>query len=164
MQQIPLGRIVRFAIATAMRQDKICRVEWGNFDRQNKMLLTRDRKDPRRRNGNDQHIPLLVVSGYDACKIIEEQRTFTGTNGGRIFPYNGRSVGTAFRRQCRALEGTSRPFEPGFSIEQVALVTGPQGMENATPLYHFLKPQHLHDLSAKEPAGPLLPPVRVSVV
>jgi integrase len=55
---------------------------------------------------------------------------------GRIFPYNGRSVGTAFRRQCRELkiedlhfhdlrhEGTSRLFEAGFSIEQVALVTG----------------------------------------
>nr|WP_316231698.1 tyrosine-type recombinase/integrase [Bradyrhizobium sp. SZCCHNR1051] len=48
----------------------------------------------------------------------------------------GRSVGTAFRRQCQQLkiddlhfhdlrhEGTSRLFEAGFSIEQVALITG----------------------------------------
>jgi hypothetical protein len=28
------------------------------------MLLIRDRKDPRRKNGNDQRIPLLHVSGY----------------------------------------------------------------------------------------------------
>ncbi len=46
---------------------------------------------------------------------------------GRIFPYNGKSVGTAFRRQCRELkiedlhfhdlrhEGTSRLFEAGVS-------------------------------------------------
>lgn len=27
-QQIPVGRIVRFAVATAMRQDEIIRVEW----------------------------------------------------------------------------------------------------------------------------------------
>ena len=27
-----------------------------------------------------------------------------GNSSGRIFPYNGRSVGTAFRRQCRALK------------------------------------------------------------
>ncbi|WP_198022751.1 MULTISPECIES: hypothetical protein [unclassified Methylosinus] len=29
---IPLGRIVRFAIATAMRLDEICRVAWEDFD------------------------------------------------------------------------------------------------------------------------------------
>ncbi|WP_159726793.1 hypothetical protein [Methylosinus sp. Ce-a6] len=28
---IPLGRIVRFAIATAMRLDEICRVAWDDF-------------------------------------------------------------------------------------------------------------------------------------
>jgi integrase len=50
-QQIPLGRIVRFAVATAMRQEEICRIEWADFDRENKMLLIRDRKDPRRKNG-----------------------------------------------------------------------------------------------------------------
>lgn len=102
-QQIPLGRIIRFAVATAMRQDEICRIEWADVDRGNKMLLIRDRKDPRRKNGNDQRIPLLNVSGYDAWTIIEEQK-FTGSNAGRIFPYNGRSVGTAFRRQCRELK------------------------------------------------------------
>ena len=118
-----------------MRQDEICRIEWTDFDLENKMLLIRNRKDPRRKNGNDQRIPLLDVSGYDACQLVEEQRKFAGGNRGRIFPYNGRSVGTAFRRQCRELkiedlhfhdlrhEGTSRLFEAGFSIEQVALVT-----------------------------------------
>jgi integrase len=54
----------------------------------------------------------------------------------RIFPYNSRSVGTAFRPACRELkiedlhfhdlrhEGASRFFEAGFTIQQVALVTG----------------------------------------
>jgi len=62
LQQIPLGRIIRFAVATAMRQDEICRIEGPDFDRENKMLLIRDRKDPRRKNGNDQRIPLLDVA------------------------------------------------------------------------------------------------------
>jgi hypothetical protein len=48
-QQIPLGRIVRFAVATAMRQEEICRIEWADFDPENKMLLVRDRKDPRKK-------------------------------------------------------------------------------------------------------------------
>jgi integrase len=31
-QQIPVGRIIRFAVATAMRQDEIATVEWRDFD------------------------------------------------------------------------------------------------------------------------------------
>jgi integrase len=154
-QQIPLGRIIRFAIATAMRQEEICRVAWPDFDASNKMLLIRDRKDPRRKNGNNQRIPLLDVSGYDASAIIEEQRRFLKSGGGRIFPYNSRSVGTAFRRQCRDLkiedlhfhdlrhEGTSRLFEAGFSIEQVALVTGHRDWKMLRRYTH-LKPEGLH--------------------
>jgi hypothetical protein len=65
------------------------------------VLLIRDRKHPRKKNGNNQRIPLLDVTGYDPCAIIEEQRRMTGQELGRIFPYNGRSVGTAFRRVCR---------------------------------------------------------------
>ncbi len=47
-QQIPVGRIIRFAVATAMRQDEICRIEWADFDPGARMLLIRDRKDPRK--------------------------------------------------------------------------------------------------------------------
>jgi hypothetical protein len=98
------ARIIRFAVATAMRQDEIARVEWRDFDASGRTLLIRNRKDPRKKKGNDQRIPLLDVSGYDACKIIEEQGRFSNIREGRIFPYNGRSVGTAFRRQCRDLK------------------------------------------------------------
>jgi integrase len=98
-QQIPVDRIVRFAVATAMRQDEIVRVEWRDWDASNRMLLIRDRKDPRKKNGNDQRIPLLDVSGYDAMKIIEEQGRFSNSREGRIFPYNGKSIGTAFPMQ-----------------------------------------------------------------
>lgn len=162
-QQIPLGRIVRFAVATAMRQEEICRIEWADFDREKKMLLVRDRKDPRRKSGNNQHIPLLDVCGYDACAIINEQRTYSGKNSGRIFPYNGRSVGTAFRRQCQELtildlhfhdlrhEGTSRLFEAGFSIEQVALVTGHKDWKMLRRYTH-LKPEGLHSFRLRNAA------------
>ncbi|WP_315729264.1 MULTISPECIES: tyrosine-type recombinase/integrase [unclassified Bradyrhizobium] len=101
--------------------------------------------------------PLLDVTGYDACKIIEEQGRFSNTREGRIFPYNGRSVGTAFRRQCQQLrtddlhfhdlrhEGTSRLFEAGFSIEQVALVTGHKDWKMLRRYTH-LKPETLHSI------------------
>jgi integrase len=154
-QFLPVGRIIRFAVATAMRQEEICRITWDDFDSGQKMLTIRDRKDPRRKAGNHQRIPLLDVSGYDPCAIIEEQRAFTRSESGRIFPYNGRSVGTAFRRQCQDLkildlhfhdlrhEGTSRLFEAGFSIEQVALVTGHRDWKMLRRYTH-LKPELLH--------------------
>ncbi len=154
-QQIPVGRIIRFAVATAMRQDEICRVEWLDFDPAARMLLIRDRKDPRKKSGNNQRIPLLDVTGYDACAIIEEQRSYAGNQSGRIFPYNGRSIGAAFRRQCRDLkiedlhfhdlrrEAASRHFEAGFSIEQVSLVTGHKDWKMLRRYTH-LKPEALH--------------------
>ena len=131
-QQIPVGRIIRFAVATAMRQDEICRIEWPDFYPAERMLLIKDRKDPRRKNGNNQRVPLLDVTGYDACAIIEEQRFGADNQTGRIFPYNGRSIGTAFRRQCRKLkiedlhfhdlrhEGASRLFQAMTSSSSAA--------------------------------------------
>lgn len=164
-QNIAVDRIVRFAVATAMRQEEICRIEWRDFDPRTRMLLIRDRKDPRRKDGNHQRIPLLDVSGYDACKIIEEQGGALSRREGRIFPYNGRSVGTAFRRQCQDLkiedlhfhdlrhEGTSRLFEAGFTIEQVALVTGHKDWKMLRRYTH-LKPEALHTIRVARAAYP----------
>ncbi|WP_283805890.1 tyrosine-type recombinase/integrase [Bradyrhizobium sp. ARR65] len=137
----------------------MARVEWCDFDARGRMLLIRNRKDPRKKKGNDQRIPLLDVSGYDACKIIEEQGRFSNIREGRIFPYSGRSVGTAFRRQCQKLkiddlhfhnlrhEATSRLFETGLSIEQVALVTGHKDWKMLRRYTH-LRPETLHSIRA----------------
>jgi len=96
-QIIPIGRIIRFAIATAMRLDEICRVGWADVNERTRMPLIRDRKDPRNKQGNDQRIPLFGPSGYDGWSILAEQAVHLGAARGRIFPYNSRSVGTAFR-------------------------------------------------------------------
>lgn len=157
---IPVGRIVRFAVATAMRLDEICRVTWDDYNPRTKMLFIRDRKDPRKKEGNNQRIPLLSVSGYDACTLIEEQRQMTGSRSGRIFPYNSKSVGTGFRRACRALgiedlhfhdlrhEATSRLFEAGFAIEQVSLVTGHKDWKMLRRYTH-IRPESLHAIAAR---------------
>jgi integrase len=147
-----------------MRQDEICRIEWPDFDPATRMLLIRDCKDPRKKSGNNQRIPLLDVTGYDACAIIEEQRSSAGNHIGRIFPYNGRSIGAAFRRQCRKLkiedlhfhdrrhEGASRLFEAGFSIEQVSLVTGHKDWKMLRRYTH-LKPEALHNARPRRAAS-----------
>jgi integrase len=134
-QLIPVGRIVRFAVATAMRQAEICRIRWADVDDQRRTVVVRDRKDPQKKDGNNQRVPLLGLTGYDAWEILQEQNR-ASQNHELIFPYNEKSAGTAFRRACRSLdiedllfhdlrhEATSRLFEAGLSIERVALVTG----------------------------------------
>jgi site-specific recombinase XerD len=46
-------------------------------------------------------------------------------------------------------EGTSRLFEAGFSIEQVALVTGHKDWKMLRRYTH-LRPEHLHSVPAKK--------------
>lgn len=162
-QIIPMGRIIKFAVATAMRQEEICRVTWSDLNTRTKMLTIRDRKDPREKKGNDQRIPLLAVSGFDALALIEEQRAIRGNEDDRIFAYHHRSAGTAFTRACHDLgiknlhfhdlrhEGTSRLFEAGFAIEQVALVTGHKDWKMLRRYTH-LKPESLHALAASRAA------------
>lgn len=91
--------------------------------------------------------------------LIEEQRELRTNRDPRIFPFNHRSVGTAFTRACRELriedlhfhdlrhEGTSRLFEVGFAIQQVALVTGHKDWKMLRRYTH-LKPDGLHAIAA----------------
>ncbi len=153
-QLIPMGRIVRFAVATAMRQDEITRIRWADIDAEGRTVVVRDRKDPRDKAGNDQKTPLLDATGFDAWSLIEEQRAAVGRDE-RVFPYNPRSIGAAFRRACRELaiddlhfhdlrhEAASRLFEAGLSIEQVALVTGHKDWK-MLKRYTHLRLEHLY--------------------
>lgn len=131
-QGIPMQDLCEFAIASAMRIGEICRITWEDCDLDAKTIIVRDRKDPRRKAGNHQRVPLLAATGYDAAEIVKRQPT----RKGRIFPYNSRSVSAAFTRAVKACkivdlhlhdlrhEGTSRLFEAGYSIPEVALCTG----------------------------------------
>jgi len=160
---IPMGRIVRYAIASAMRQEEICRICESTLNAQQRIILVRDRKDPREKDGNDQWVPLLDLTGFDALGLIQEQRKHW-PRGDLIFPYNSRSVGTAFRRACKALkiknlhfhdlrhEATSRLFEAGLHIEQVALVTGHRDWK-MLKRYTHLRPEHLPKAPATVAAG-----------
>ncbi len=156
-QLIPAARMMLFAIATAMREEEICRIKWEDVDESERTVLIRDRKDPRRKKGNHQKVPLLKVADLDAWDLLMEQRKFSH-NDERVFPYNSRSLGSAFRRACRKLkiedlhfhdlrhEGTSRLFEAGFTIEQVALVTGHKDWKMLRRYTH-LRPEKLRKIA-----------------
>lgn len=70
---LPMTRIVKFAVATAMRLDEICRVAWTDLDVDRRMLMIRERKDPRNKTGNNQRIPLFAATGCDARALVTEQ-------------------------------------------------------------------------------------------
>ena len=101
-QLIPMSRIIRFAVATALRQEEICKITWDDVDIPNRMVTIRDRKDPRKRDGNHQRVPMLNLTGYDAWEVLLEQRIVTRGKG-PVFPHHHKSTGTAFQRACKAL-------------------------------------------------------------
>ena len=153
-QLIPVGRMIRFAVATAMRQEEICTITWDDVDIRNRMVTVHNRKDPRKKDGNNQRIPMLGLTGYDAWQILLEQRIVT-RGIGRVFPHHHKSAGTAFQRACKELkiddlhfhdlrhEATSRLFEAGLMIEKVALVTGHRDWKMLRR-YTYLRPETLH--------------------
>ena len=134
-QTIPVARIVRFAVATGLRQDEICRIVWNDVDEVRRILTVRNRKHPRDTHANTQTIALVSDTGWDPLDLLAQQALVTQRLG-RVFPYCGRSAGAAFRRACRDLgihdlrfhdlrhETASRLFEAGYQIPEVALVTG----------------------------------------
>ena len=156
---VPMTRVIKFAIATAMRIDEIFRIEWDTLDERTRTILVPDRKDPRKKDGNDQRVPLLASTGFDAWQLLQDQRALR-LNGPRCFPYNSKTAGTAFQRACKTLgikdlhfhnlrhEATSRLFEAGLTIEQVPLVTGHKDWK-MLKRYTQLRPENLHALLSK---------------
>lgn len=150
----PYSDAVLFAIHTAMRRGEICRIRWADVDHDKRMVLVRDRKDPRKKTGNDQWIPLLG----EAWTILKRQ-----PEGDRIFPIHPQTISKYFHEACVKLgipdlhfhdlrhEGTSRLFEEGFEIQQVALVTGHKSW-NQLRRYVQLKPEDLHDHGKRQDA------------
>jgi len=129
-QRIPMETLCRFALATAMRQDEICRIEIEDVDHIARTVVIRDRNDPREKSGNDQTVPLLV----DAWALMRP--TLRERSSGKVFPYHAASVSAAFTRACAALgienlhfhdlrhRATGDLFRMGLDIPRVALMTG----------------------------------------
>jgi integrase len=129
-QTIPMATLCAFALATAMRQDEICSIQLEDMDAIKRTVIIRDRKDPRKKEGNNQTVPLLPAAWALVEPILAVRKV------GRIFPYQASSVSTAFTRACSTLDikdlrfhdlrhkATSDLFRMGLTIPQVAVLTG----------------------------------------
>ncbi|MBW8310719.1 MAG: site-specific integrase [Rhizobium sp.] len=131
-QRIDMQAICRFALATGMRLGEICELRAQDVDLVRRTALIRDRKDPRRKIGNNQVVPLLP----DAVEIL--QAALCRNDCERVFGARADSVSTAFTRACKAVEppiddlhfhdlrhrATAQFFRMGLDIPRVALLTG----------------------------------------
>ena len=131
---IPLGDLVRFAMATAMRRGEI--IDIRHEDLQDRVILVRNRKHPRDHERVDQ-VPLLKPHPEwprdDALAIIERQPTKIG----RIFPYQGDTIGFWFEKAVEGAklkgnvvfhllrhEALSRYADRGMDIMRLQLIGG----------------------------------------
>jgi integrase len=149
-----------------MRLGEICSIRWRDLDQIGRAVLIRDRKDPRQKIGNDELVPLLDVTGYDALAIIQRQPP---SDDGRIFPYRAHSVSSLFTRACQRLgienlhyhdlrhDAVSRLFEAGLRIEQVALVSGHKDWKTLQRYTHLKPADVAAAFPAKSSVGGLLP-------
>ncbi|WP_413114006.1 site-specific integrase [Thaumasiovibrio sp. DFM-14] len=146
--RIPYIDILDFSILTCMRIGEVCNLRWEDLNKEHKTITVRNRKDPRKKEGNHMIVPLLGES-FD---IVMKQNK----KGDRIFPYNSKSVTAGFQRVRNGLgiedlryhdlrrEGASRLFEKGYSIEEVAQVTGHRSLNVLWQVYTQLFPHKLH--------------------
>lgn len=126
---LPMQRIIPFALFSTRRQEEITRIRWKDLDEEGSRIMVRDMKHPGEKFGNDQWCDLPP----EALRII---RTMRGIDEERIFPYSSESISASFTRACQLLgiedltfhdlrhEGVSRLFEIGRQIPQAAMVSG----------------------------------------
>jgi integrase len=165
--EIPMGEIVRYALLSARREEEITRILRQDLDRAKKTALLRDVKHPRKKVGNHKSFRMLE----EAWAIIDRQpiAVTTGATGEpaedpRVFPYNPKSIGAAFTRATRMLgiedlhfhdlrhEATSRLFERGYSIQEVAQFTLHESWATLKRYTH-LRPEDVPERNASPPAA-----------
>ena len=89
--------IFDFILASCFRPpSEITRLRWEDLNHEDRTIVIHDRKDPRKKIGNHQTVPLL----HGAYDIVVRQPKASEL----IFPVNGHSWSTIFPRACRDLE------------------------------------------------------------
>lgn len=136
--------IVLFAALSTFRRGECCTLRRSDID--NKNLARIWRKHPRL--GKQLQVVPIVPEAWEVVKRQPE------SPDGRIFPVHPQTVSKYFKESCRALsipdlhfhdmrhEGTSRLFEQGKEIQQVAMVTGHKSWAHLKR-YTNLKPESM---------------------
>lgn len=140
--ELPMVALTKFALATAMRQAEICNLTVEDINAKDKTALIRDRKDPRRKIGNHQTVPLLPEAWAIVEPILKKKTE------GKLFGAYERSVSARFTRTCTKLKikdlhfhdlrhtAITNLFKAGLQIQEVALLSGHKTWEQLRRYTH----------------------------
>ena len=119
-----IGPLIIWAIETAMRRGEIAAMRWEHLDRKARVLLI-----PETKNGTPRRVPLSTT----ALSVLDG---LPRRLDGRVWGMRPDSISQAFERVCKAAdiegltfhdlrhEATSRFFEKGLGLMEVAAITG----------------------------------------
>ena len=123
-QNIWLAPLVEVAIETAMRRGELLSIEWSDVDLDRRTIHLENTK-----NGSPRTVPL-------SRRALEILNTIPRDMSGRVFPINAVALRGFWRRACKRAnienlhfhdlrhEATSRFFEKGLNVMEVAAITG----------------------------------------
>lgn len=154
---IPMRDIMWFAIHSARRQAEVCRIDWRDNNERHRTGIVRDAKHPTAKDGNDRTFKYTPDAWTIMCRQPRESEF--------AFPYDPRSVSAAFTRACHVLgianlrfhdlrhEATSRLFEAGYQIHEVAQFTLHDSW-NELKRYANLRPENVRSIATKPAKSP----------
>lgn len=155
--RVPMTDIMLFAICTTMRVGEIGSskgIVWEDFSQDTRTQWIRKRKDPTIPGGRDMQVPLpgdhVIVNGkiIDPIDIMLRQ-TSARMRRGRVFPYARNTISHAFKLACDDLsiddlrfhdlrhDAVSRLFEAGWTIPEVAALSGHKSWKNLQRYTHI---------------------------
>jgi Site-specific recombinase XerD len=123
-QNIWLAPLVELAIETAMRRGELLNIEWSDVNLDKKTIHLENTK-----NGSPRTVPL-------STRALEILNTMPRDISGRVFPVSAVALRGLWRRACMRAnienlhfhdlrhEATSRFFEKGLNVMEVAAITG----------------------------------------
>lgn len=143
-RSLPIGKIIRFAIATAMRRGEIASLRWENIDLQRRVALL-----PLTKNGEARRVPLSTAALEALPSPLDELvGDVWGATEDAITKAFGRILKRARNRYCEEQgdcadpdllvgirfhdlrhEGVSRLIERGLNIMEVSAVSGHKSLD-----------------------------------
>jgi len=147
---IPMQDIIEVARQSILRRGEVSRIEWRDLDPARRGVVVRDRKHPRKKEGNDE----FVLLPAEAWEIIQRQPRRDGEP--RIFPFKPGTVSKYFKWACDACgienlhlhdlkrEATSSLAELGLTPQEITAAGGPRKWE-VQERYTNIDPIKLHE-------------------
>ncbi len=135
-----MAQIVRFAIETAMRRGEILSMDWENVHLEKRVVLL-----PETKNGKRRAVPLSL----EATSILGKRSHKPLEKNGKVWSFNPDVVSRNFAQACRKAElsglrfhdlrheATSRLFEKGLTVMQVATITGHKTLQMLNRYTHL---------------------------